>query len=291
MEVSLIVRDAYIQVDEVAGTLFHIGMEYEEHFSRFLETSELSRVNKKGVGTMSNRFLEVFDTAMRVYEATDGACNPCVQVAQHGYNVSFGSISKEQPRTVTNTSYPTDFMKIKINRETQSISLPKGQKLDFASFLKGYVAHALADEAMSRGCSGVIVNLGGDTYTRGRDCDDALFSFSIYDPISHTDISIGTILDGALATSGTYKRRWNVRHGGIRTHLLMPNGEALADTALCSVSVHHKDGALADAYATAAFTLGQKQAEAFLLLHNIPHLFITNDGVVHGTLPNQTQTL
>jgi len=289
MELSL-VASASVHTDTIARALYRIGFEYEKSFSRFLDTSELSLLNRTGTGKVSARFLEVLDVARKVYDGTDGICNPCVQVSRHGYDRSFTEIVKDDTeRSTHDGEYPIRFADVRVHKDTRCVSLPEGQMLDFGSFLKGHVAQILADEAMRRGCVGVIVNIGGDVYTRGYDCDSAPFLYTVYNPVTDEDVSVGDITNGALATSGTYKRRWRVR-GGTRTHILASDDGALTDTSICSVSVQAQNGALADAYATTGCAMGSATAEAWLQKRNIPYLFITNSGVMHGTMKTPQHT-
>lgn len=247
---------------------------YDAQFSRFIKESELSRLNILKEMHVSPTCIEVLRVGRELYEKTEGAFNPLVQIARYGYDADIDEVLlTERGNTESSEPYNTDFSSIRIT--DRYVYLLPGHMLDVGGYLKGYVAErmtALAPEAY-----GVIVNLGGDIYTRGRDAQGSAFTFAIEHPHEpNTSISFA-YENGAIATSGTYRRVWS-RNGVPFHHILDSSGLQNPDSDLISATVLAKRGHDAEAYATAALVLGSKDAGVLLQKNTLEYLCIRHDG-------------
>jgi thiamine biosynthesis lipoprotein len=250
-----------------------LGDNYEQRFSRFLPTSELSRLNESRNANVSPEFMDVISTGFDLYRATNGVFNPLVQIARLGYDVSFDSLNG--PKKANKDSYDVQLSSIHIDETTQHITLAEGQRLDVGGFLKGMVAERMAKSI--QGASGIIVNIGGDIYTIGKDENGAPFGFDVYDPINEQVAVVVPLNDGAIATSGVYRRNWEADGRKVH-HILDTTGTENPKSNLVSATIIAEHGHEADAYATVAIVLGSEKAEHLLKQRGLSYVLITQEG-------------
>jgi thiamine biosynthesis lipoprotein len=122
-------------------------------------------------------------------------------------------------------------------------------ELDPSGLVKGWSvdrAAALLDEM---GIRNYALSAGGDMVLRGGALPDAVWRVGIQHPLSN--MQIADVVEGsdlAVATSGEYARG---------THVLDPH-TGRPPTGVLSVTITGPDLGTADAYATAAFAMGEK---------------------------------
>ncbi len=250
-----------------------LGDSYEQRFSRFLPTSELSRLNETRDANVSPEFMDVISTGFDLYRATDGVFNPLVQIARLGYDVSFDSLNG--PKKTNKDSYDVQLSSVHIDETTQHITLAEGQRLDVGGFLKGMVAERMAKAI--QGASGVIVNIGGDIYTIGKDENGAPFGFDVYNPVNEQVAVVVPLTDRAIATSGIYRRNWEADGQKVH-HILDTTGTTNPESDLVSATVIAEHGHEADAYATVAIVLGSEKAAHLLKQRGLSYVLITQEG-------------
>ena len=152
-----------------------------------------------------------------------------------------------------------------------------GAPLVLASFTKSLITQHAADAALAAGATGVMLNVGGDIVTRG-----ALTQrVDIANPKANAenDAAIDTVVlrDHAIATSGSYRRGFDVA-GEHLSHLIDPR-TAQPAAAVLSSSVIANDAATAGALATALSILSPRESAALMQRHpDAAYLIITRDG-------------
>lgn len=251
----------------------------ETRFSRFIEESELSKLNRERRMEVSSAFLAVIEHAYDLFVRTHGIFNPLVQVGRLGYDKSFELLDDDAPLT-NDGPYDIDFTTTEIDRKKSVIGLKEGQLLDVGGFLKGYLAQLIAERIMDAGTRirGVIINIGGDLCALGTDKDGAHFEFGIHDP--HTEGTAVYRLEGeCLATSGTYKRVWN-SGGAKRNHIIVENGRGNPQSGIISASVAHHDGGAAEAFAKVFLIAGESEARRILSRERLRYTLITTVGMI-----------
>ncbi len=122
--------------------------------------------------------------------------------------------------------------------------------LAFATFTKSYITARAADAALQAGATGVMLNVGGDVVVRG----DLVQLVAIADPLASTenDAPLGhlAVHDAALATSGSYRRGFQLAANTRFSHLIDPR-TAQPTAQVLSSTVLAKDAVTAGALATA----------------------------------------
>ncbi|XLQ20423.1 MAG: FAD:protein FMN transferase [Candidatus Moraniibacteriota bacterium] len=267
------IAESTVQADSYFTQAVAIAKLYEDKFSRFDHNSELSFINRSKSANVSVEFLEVYEIAYNLYEKTQKRFNPLMQVARIGYDKSFEKITDVETDNINDTNYNINLNEVTIL--TDRFILQDSQKLDFGGFLKGYVAQKIAQKMESSG--GIIINIGGDMYVRGKDYNDEKFIIEIIHPLDKTK-NISVIIENeAVCTSGTYKRRWG-KDGKVKHHILNTDTKDSTKTDVISASVIHRDGSVADAYATLAITLGSQKVRQFFDKQQIKFVIICENG-------------
>ena len=124
--------------------------------------------------------------------------------------------------------------------------------LDPSGLVKGWSVDRAASLLARAGTENYAVNAGGDIRLHGGALRDPAWRVGIQHPRLRDQVA--AVVEGsdlAVATSGTYARG---------EHVLDPHTR-LAPTGVLSVTITGPDLATADAYATAAFAMGERAAE------------------------------
>ena len=236
--------------------------ERDARFSRFVPDSELSRVNRSAGRRVlvSPAFAEALYAALDAARMTDGVLDPRLGWAllSAGYDRDFGDLgSSDLPPGPAHPGRAGE-----VRTYGRLVSTPPGVLLD----LNGVVKAMAVDDAAELLHSGGWVSAGGD--------------LAIASP---TDIALpggGAVRleRGALATSGTSRRRW-VRDGIVQHHLIdartgRPSTSSWEQVTACGSTCLHADTA-----ARASFLLGRDGPD-WLDEQGIPGRFIDRDGIV-----------
>ncbi len=281
LSVSLITDDESTATNIFTLTLVRLRG-YEAKFSRFLPESELSKLNRERSGIVSPLFISLLHIAQELYQKTDGYFNPLLQINRFGYTESFEFI-KDAASPLQTLPYNTNLNMVVIDDEAQRVTLVDDQQLDFGGFLKGYLAEYEARKIMHEHSDvhGVIINIGGDIHTRGKDADGKVFVFEIKNPLTGQGIPL-PLENMSLATSGTYRHAWN-RSGEPVHHILARDGLHNPPTSVISASVVHENGATAEAYAKTLMSIHPTTLQT-ITDETFPYIIIHKDGTIHTSL-------
>ncbi len=270
--------------DELAETAFSTIKAYEQQFSRFLPTSELSQLNQNGRAVVSEIFFTVLKRSLELANLTNGAFNPLVQVSRLGYRSNYKDLPVKVK--IIDETYNTNIDYITVDEKTKLVILAAGQQLDFGGLLKGYLAAVLADQTMNtdKDCQGCIINIGGDLATRGYDELHEPFIFFLYNPVTSEEVPIA-ITDASLATSGTYARRWHTNQG-VQNHIVDTATLKNPTTDSVSVSLISKDGAMSEVLTKLFLIRGEASAVATVSpdTYNYQYFFVARNGNVTSNI-------
>jgi len=199
--------------------------------------SELTRLNGSGRGPGSPMMRAVLEHALRVHQATAGACDPTVQPLWQAL-AEGGDVERAQRKI--------GFDRIVISNE---IRLGAGQALTLNGIVQGYAADRIAALLETFGYGDCLVDMGefvafGGGYTLGI-CDPQAGRLGQRHIGAGADRALATSSPGALTLPGG-------------SHILGPRGEA---PRWSTVTVGAPSAALADAAST-AFVLMEHEAIA-----------------------------
>jgi thiamine biosynthesis lipoprotein len=144
-------------------------------------------------------------------------------------------------------------------------------ELDPSGLVKGWAVGRAAEVLDAAGARNFSINAGGDIVLRGRPAADEPWRIGIQHPLQPGKLAaVLTGEDLAIATSGEYERGAHV----IDPHTGHP------PAGLLSVTIVGPDLATADAYATAAFAMGEQGPAWAAALADYETLCITTDHAV-----------
>ncbi len=265
MGTTIVVAGATPEQEQAIERLF---AEREERFSPFREDSELSAVNRA-----AGRFVQVSPLFARTLRAalgasmeTHGLVDPTIGNALRAAGLGDdGDPAPDDPAGAQPGAPAERGMWRSIRLTGQLVLTPPRVRLD----LNGVVKALAVDDAVALLTGDGFVSAGGDLATRG--------------PLTVSLPAGGDIQlrQGALATSGTTRRRWQ-QHGELRHHLIDPHTGAPSTSLWREVTACGATCLDADIAAKAAFLVGASGPD-WLDRRGIPGRFVTEDGeIVHN---------
>ncbi|MBI5222990.1 FAD:protein FMN transferase [Candidatus Micrarchaeota archaeon] len=219
----------------------------EAAYSRFIDNSELSKLNKRlGEWTfVSDEFYMLIRRGEEFRRKTDGNFDITVKAILDdlGYDQQYSFRSKGQIKTWIRNENDIEF------EEKQRRVLIR-KEIDFGGIGKGFALDRIARILESKGVFHYYINGGGDIYAKK---GEELEAWPVL--LEHPDDAqraIGKIeLDGrSIAASSANRRRWGNAHHLINMKIGKPA------TGVKAIFVLAKTGMEADVYAKAVFTAG-----------------------------------
>ena len=250
----------------------------ENRFSRFLDTSELSRINRSIGETVeiSHHMRSVLGAAKRSAVMTGGLVDIGVghAVRTWGYDVSMSELTGRSEQL--GREEPIGSITSHWELHDDGVRLGRGTQLDLGGIVKGWTC----DRAVESGFA-TIVSAGGDLRS-----EDASLIVGILDhhdqEVAEVDVGVG-----ALATSSRMKRRWALDHREAH-HLIDPRTMRPSITPVTSATVVAATAVEAEAGAKAVLLLGD---EGLTWADRQPWIrqaiAIWHDGSVYATKPRR----
>jgi len=251
--------------------------EWEEVLSRFRPESELSRLNARA-GTPVRAgpiLLDAVEAALAAARATGGLFDPTLgrELVRLGYDRPFEEIG-DLPSATGRPRGGGAWRAMVVDRAAGVVTVPADSALDLGGIAKGMVVDASLELLRSRGIETALVSAGGDLAVLGLPPDrpawDVLVGGDPHGPVV-------PLARGALATSGSARRRW--RQGNVaRHHLVDPGTGEPAVSGLREVTVAAGTCRIAEVGATVAFVAGPRLGPALLERLGVAGLLVTAAG-------------
>jgi thiamine biosynthesis lipoprotein len=151
-------------------------------------------------------------------------------------------------------------------------------RLDLDGLAPGLAVDRVAARLEARGVVHYLVELGGEVRARGASPSGRPWRVAVEAPDGGERRAWAIVeLDGlGVSTSGDYRDFRNVE-GRRVSHTIDPRSGRPVEHGLASVTVLHRQVAVADAWATALMVLGPEQGYAMALQQRLPALFIVRE--------------
>jgi len=264
----------------------------ERRFTRFLEDSELSQLNRSA-GTWFHASADmtfVISLAKQYVEQTAGLFNPSIlpDLERAGYDRSMDLIRAEASllpsARLTPDPHLLPFDELLINPDENLIFLPHGMRLDLGGIAKGWIAEQTA-MVLSDYSEACLVDAGGDMFMIGLPEGEASWQIELEDPLNPDwTLTSLNVPPGAVTTSSVVKRRW-MQGDTPRHHLIDPRTGLPAETDWLSVTVIAPHADMAEVFAKALLIAGPQEAE--MMAQNEPeisYLTVDHAGMIWGSL-------
>jgi thiamine biosynthesis lipoprotein len=256
----------------------------EARWSRFRPDSELSRCNRAAgrLTVVSAETFRLVQVAVAAWEATAGSFDPTVHdaIVALGYDDDFASVATTCRERDTTAALPAPgCADIELYPGCSAIRLPRGVALDLGGLAKGHAADLLVDRLVAAGARGACVNVGGDVRVRGQAPGGEPWVVALDPGVDGVTLPRVALMDGAVCTSSTRKRRW--RHGAQEVHhLIDPRTGRSVRTGLAAVSVIGRAAAPAEVLTKAVMVGGIANGRELLESLGVAAVLVTDDGAV-----------
>ncbi|MBT4985377.1 MAG: FAD:protein FMN transferase [Ilumatobacter sp.] len=270
--------------------------ELEARWSRFIETSDITAVNRNpDVWTsVSNDTIDLIQTMQSASSVTGGAYDPTFlhRLLSAGYTLSIDdpdrfTIAVDSP-CLTHSVHD-----VRVDVSMSNVMVPTGLSLDPGGIGKGLAADLVVSALLASGTQGALVSIGGDIAAAGKAPTAEGWHVHVEDPYRPAaPVTTIGVSAGGIATSSTRSRRW-IHEGCEQHHIIDPTTGEPSATDLATVTVVANAGWLAEAHATAALLAGSGGAVAYLNSHGLAGVVIDAIGAVSGTpgIADSVQTI
>ncbi len=208
----------------------------ERRWSRFLPDSEITALNEQAGSfvPVSADTLELVTRSLDAYLLTDGWFDPTIYGAlvRAGYDRTLDAVRNDPRRG--HSGLQTGAERILVAAD--AVALPIGTGFDPGGIGKGLAADIVVDELVAEGAAGVCINLGGDVRVSGLGPAGTAWSIAIEHPHQTAPLATLGLCEGAVATSTTLCRQWEV-NGATQHHLIDPTTGEPSTTTRPFVSV------------------------------------------------------
>lgn len=262
-----------IATEELFAAAMDIDSEMKRSMSVFDKGSLLSRLNRSETDSVDRHIAYNFRLSREISLLSGGA-----------YDVTVGPLVKawgfagKAADTSPNLDSLLQFVggdKVALCEREGRLTLWKADprvELDFNSIAKGYTVDLLAQELRARGVENYLVDIGGEVRCRGVNRQGKPWRIGIERPVDGAPLGESyemriALREGALATSGNYRRYFIDPAGRKVAHTIDPRTGESVVSALLSATVVADECARADAMATMLMALGADAALALVAQH------------------------
>ena len=261
-----------------------ICQEYENKFSRTIETSEISKINNSrgSAVTVSDETIELLKKAIYYSEISNGAFDITIAPVSSLWNFKENTGTVPSENEIQEARSHVNYKNILIEGNTVTLTDPE-MAIDLGSIAKGYIADQLKKFFISKGIDHGIIDLGGNVLTIGNKPDGSNFHVGIQKPFDERNETIASLSvnDKSVVSSGIYERYFKT-DGKIYHHILDPSTGYPYENNLLSVTILSDSSVDGDALSTTCFSLGlSKGMELINKTKNTEAIFITKDYELH----------
>jgi thiamine biosynthesis lipoprotein len=230
----------------------------ESRWSRFLPDSEISLLNARSGEpvAVSDDTVALITRAQEAWRFTGALFEPLVlgDLLRAGYTTTFEELPADASLAHNDLRLGAC---IDIVVDGSTITLPGGTGFDPGGIGKGLAADLVTVELLAAGADGACVNMGGDVRAAGLSPSGSPgWTIDVVHPHLQQRLCAVGIVDGAVATSTTLRRRWTV-DGEVRHHLIDPRTGAPSTSDIDLVTVVAGDAWAAEVLAKAVLLRGE----------------------------------
>lgn len=222
---------------------------------------------------VDTRIIELLDTAMEMYEQTDGYMNIAmgsVLEIWHDYRTEGidDPLNAKLPpmEELEEAAKHMNIEDVVIDREQSTVYLKDPEmSLDVGAIAKGYATERVCRQLEADGFTSAMVSVGGNIRAIGTKPEGELWVVGIQNPDMDSEepyLHTVSIEDLSLVTSGSYQRYYTV--DGVPYHHIIDPDTLMPENEYVSVSILCADSGLADALSTAAFNRSLEDGKAMI---------------------------
>lgn len=263
---------------------FDLCKQYENMFSKEIETSEVSKINSaKGTPVeVSEETARLIKKGLYYSELSGGAFD--ITIAPVSELWDFRGDKKEIPpqEAITEALTHVGYQNVTVDGNTVTLADPEAA-LDLGGIAKGYIADQLKAYLKKEGIKHALINLGGNILVIGNQPNGNDYKIGLQKPFDEQNTAITTVSvhDQSVVSSGIYQRYFKI-DGKIYHHILNPQTGFPYENNLLGVTIISDQSADGDALSTTCFALGlEKGMELIKSIDHTEAIFITDDYQLH----------
>lgn len=228
----------------------------EALMSTYIESSEMSRINREAFAepqVVSAELFRLLERALELSDQTEGSFD--ISYDSIGYLYDFRERRKPDPLTIAERLDSIDYRSIQLDQARTSVRfLQPGMRINLGGIAKGYAVEKVIELLEQSGVGSAMAMAGGDTRILG-DRLGKPWIVGIRDPNDGEAIFTRLALtDEAISTSGDYERFF-IEDGNRYHHILNP-ADGKPVEGVRSVTVIGPDATMTDGLSTSVFVLG-----------------------------------
>lgn len=259
-------------LDETKKITETIVQDFENKYSRFIESSLLGTLKKEGeIANPPEDLIKMIQFGIDLEKISDGHFNLAYGniLDSRGYDNKYSFESSVETKT-------SDWL---IDIKDDFIKIQKGTQLDFGAFGKGYLVDLLSNELKNLGTSDFTINAGGDIYYYSK--DDTEKDFVLENPFDLTQyIGKISITNRAIASSSNNRRQWKDKNTG-KTFKHISSFKELKEIEIAGIFTEAESTMNADAAATLLHLVDKNDFEKIEEKLKVSFLIIYNDGTYY----------
>lgn len=255
---------------QAADIVLDTMREVDQSMSSYIETSELSHVNKHAAVSeipISDELYSVINHSLHYSFITEGAFD--ITFASVGYLYNFRNAVRPTQDEIQQQLQGINFRNIDLNEEKKTIHFKHANiRIDLGGIAKGYAVDLAVQRAKQLGVEHILVTVGGDTRILG-DRRGRPWVIGIRHPLDKEKVIAKIPLaNEALSTSGDYERYFE--EDGVRYHHIIDPYTGDSAREVHSVTILGPAAMDTDALSTSVFVLGA--AKGMKLLESLPEI-------------------
>ena len=230
--------------------------------------SEVTQINEKGGGAISEDTVLIIKKALALSEGTNHAFSVTVYPLMELWGFTSGKYQVPSEDEIKEKLFLVDDTKVVLDEKKGSVTLAPGQQIDLGAIAKGYTSSRIMEMWKKMGISSGMVSLGGNVQVMGTKPDGSDWKIGVQNPKDKEGEMLGVLQvnDCSVITSGGYERYFE-KEGKTYHHIINPVTGEPSENGLTSVTIVSKDGTLADGLSTALFVMGKEKAIAYWKEH------------------------
>ncbi|MCU1501543.1 MAG: thiamine biosynthesis lipoprotein ApbE [Ilumatobacteraceae bacterium] len=260
-------------------------LQLESRWSRFLPSSEISELNRRAGSAVpvSPDTALLLQRSVEAWWLTGSSFDPTVlgSMVRAGYDRTFTEVAADPRRGASELDLGCTDIVIELDDDGWSATLPIGTGFDPGGIGKGLAADLVVTQLLDAGVDGACVNLGGDLRIAGSGPSGRAWTVAIDHPGEPEPLALVGLSSGAIATSTTLLRRWDL-DGRAANHVIDPETGLPTATDVALVAVIAGEAWMAEVLATACLLRGVDRVFD-LLDGTCQAIAVGNDGTRHTT--------
>jgi len=270
-------QDKHI-AQQVADLVIQTMHEVNQSMSPYIETSELSLINKNAASEVlpvTDELYAVIDRALYYSQATNGAFD--ITFASVGYLYDYRNAVRPTESDIQQQLQGVNYKHIVLDANNKTIHFKQPQvRIDLGGIAKGYAVDLAISRAQAYGVERIFVSAGGDTRIHG-DRQGRPWVIGIRHPLNREKVIAKIpLVNEALSTSGDYERYFD--EDGVRYHHIIDPKTGDSARKVHSVTILGPTAMDTDALSTSVFVLGAREGLALLeSLEGIEGIIVDNE--------------